>query len=156
MTSESWDPRGRILIDNPIRTIWRVSHIIGCFADPFYGEIERQHGISRLESATLLCLANVGELRAQQLVEMLVRPKNTVSGAVHSLVRKGLIRRVADPTDARRAILALTPRGKRSYEAVLPLLVRRQEQALQCLSAFEREQFEQLLGKLVDHIPDWR
>jgi DNA-binding MarR family transcriptional regulator len=149
-------PNERILYRNPIRHIWRISYLIQCFADPFYADIEREHGLSRLEVVTLHCLAQCGELRAQQIVEMLVRPKNTVSGAVHSLLVKRLIIRRRDRADARMAILALAAKGRVIYEKLLPRLQAREQDLMAPLTTAEREQFEACLEKLIAAVPDWR
>lgn len=150
------DPVDRILYRNPIRHIWRISYLIQCFADPFYADIERKYGLSRLELVTLHCLSQCGELRAQQLVEMLVRPKNTVSGAVHSLLLKRLIIRRRDRSDARKAILALAEKGRAIYETLLPRMQEREQKLLAPLSPAERAQFEAYLEKLILGVPDWR
>jgi len=150
------DPVERILHANPIRRIWRISYLIQCFADPFYTNIERHHGLSRLEVVTLHCLAQFGPLRAQQIVEMLVRPKNTVSGAVHSLLRRRLIVRQRDPEDRRQAILTLTRAGRDVYEALLPSLVERERKLLEPLTKREVAELDRLLSKLVEHVPQWR
>lgn len=153
-TSEN--PVERILHENPIRRIWRISYLIQCFADPFYGNIERRHGLSRLELTALHCLALSGPLRAQQIVEMLVRPKNTVSGAVHSLLRKRLIVHQPDPDDRRQAFLSLTQKGRTLYKSLLPDLIQREKDLLGALSPNELVALDHLLGKLVADVPSWR
>lgn len=102
------------------------------------------------------CLALSGELRAQQLVEMLVRPKNTVSGAVHSLMRKRLIKRKVAADDARSAILCLTVEGRSLYDLLLPQLEWRQENLLAKLSDAERRTMDGLLLKMICGVPEWR
>ena len=146
----------RILYANPIRRVWCISYLIQCFADPAYSHIERRHGLSRLELVTLHCLALSGQLSAQQIVEMLVRPKNTVSGAVHSLLRKRLIMRLRNPQDGRRAILRLTDKGRRLYETIFPTLIERERKLLNPLSAKELAELDRLLSKLVRNVPIWR
>lgn len=146
----------RILHENPIRRIWRISYLIQCFADPFYANIEREHGLSRTEITALHCLAQSGPLRAQDIVAMLVRPKNTVSGAVHALLRRHLIRRRPNPDDARGAILTLSETGRKLYDQLLPALMERERLLLNSLDAAELAQLDGLLEKLVRDVRNWR
>src|SRR5262245_7652512 len=72
-------------------------------------------GPARLSALSVLVFAgprSLGELAAAEQV----RPP-TMTRIVAGLERGGLVRRRPDPTDARRAVLEATPRGRRLMEA---------------------------------------
>ena len=74
--------------------------------------------------------------------------KSTISRAVTSLLERGVIERVENEDDRREYNLRLTRKGKKLYQELFPLLVRREQQILSCLSAQERKDFAHLLGKI--------
>jgi MarR family transcriptional regulator, temperature-dependent positive regulator of motility len=154
-SSEGHEPLDVVLNDNAISTIWRLNHLVHRYAHPFYRMIEDRYNVSRIEYLTLHCLGRIGVLRAQQIVYILARPKNTVSDAVNSLLKKGLIQRTQDPNDARIGLLNLTPAGRHKFEEILPLLIDRQKKILSPLSQEEREAFDHILDKLIACAPEW-
>jgi DNA-binding MarR family transcriptional regulator len=64
--------------------------------------------------ALLVDIAEAGQLRAADLVEVRGVTKAAVSRQVRALERLGLLRRAADPTDARAHMLIVTPEGHRA------------------------------------------
>jgi DNA-binding MarR family transcriptional regulator len=69
-------------------------------------------------SGTLGVLAKIGDLgtdagcHSKDLAAEFALDPSTISRAVASLVRAGLVRRAADPNDGRASVLALTPHGR--------------------------------------------
>ena len=55
------------------------------------------------------------------------RPKNTLSRAVNSLLRKKLVLRKQDQADRRRLSLYLTRSGRKIFEDTVPRLVAREQ-----------------------------
>src|ERR1700694_4491351 len=74
--------------------------------------------------------------------------KSTISRAVTSLLEQGAIERVENEEDRREFNLRLTQKGRKLYEELIPLLLRKETKMLSCLSAQERKDFARLLGKI--------
>jgi DNA-binding MarR family transcriptional regulator len=74
--------------------------------------------------------------------------KSTVSRAVAALLRRGWIRRLPDDGDRRRALLALTERGRAVYEEIVPLVLAYETDLLGRLSAAERTALERGMAAL--------
>lgn len=100
------------------------------------------------------CLAAVGAFRPLSVVDLARRAsldKGQASRAAQSLVDQGLVRKEANRTDGRGVVLTLTARGERTWQKLMALIERRNEEILGCLSATERKQFERALERLVEH-----
>ena len=59
-----------------------------------------------------------------------------------------MIERVENEDDRREFDLRLTRKGRKFYEELFPRLLRKEQDILSCLSAQERKNFAQLLGKI--------
>lgn len=99
------------------------------------------------------CLAAVGAFRPLSVVDLARRAnldKGQASRAAQSLVDQGLVRKDANRSDGRGVVLTLTARGERTWQKVMALVDRRNEEILGGLSATERKVFEKALERLVD------
>jgi DNA-binding MarR family transcriptional regulator len=67
---------------------------------------------------------------------------------VTSLLKHGVIERVENEDDRREFALRLTQKGRKLYEELIPLLLRKESKMLSCLSTQERKDFALLLGKI--------
>ncbi|MEV7548124.1 MarR family transcriptional regulator [Amycolatopsis sp. NPDC089917] len=70
---------------------------------------------------------------------------------INELAERDLVERAPDPADRRRNVISLTTAGKRQLRKLERQLAERQDELLAPLSADEREQFAELLAKLLDH-----
>ncbi len=145
----------RILKHNEIAFGYRIGYLFNHFANSVYRWTTQEMGLQRPEFALLFCVAALGKATATDVVTLTGTPKNSVSRAVSKLLAEGMLRRDADESDARRAILTLTPAGRRIYEKILPRFRDRQERMISVLSASERAELSRLLNKLVERDDDW-
>ena len=145
----------RILRRNEIAFGYRLGYLFNHYSVPVYKWTAAELGIQRPEFATLFCIAHLESPTASDVVELTGIPKNTVSRAVSRLMKMGMVRRAADSADGRRAMLSLTAKGTRLYQAVLPRFQERQDSMLSVLTAAERQQLHALLNKLVERDDDW-
>ncbi len=60
----------------------------------------------------------------------------------------GYVARAEATDDRREVMLELTPKGRAVYAELVPLLLKREEAILSCLSADERAQLDHLMDKL--------
>lgn len=80
-----------------------------------------------------------------------VMHKSTVSRAVSALQERGLIQRKANLEDRREELLALTPEGRRIYEALAPEALAFEQRLVAVLTLDEQESFAILTDKLERH-----
>jgi DNA-binding MarR family transcriptional regulator len=139
----------------PIPFAFRISLLANLFTGSVYREVAARHGIARSEYLIIFCLKMLGELTAQDIVEITGRPKNSVSRAVTAMVERGFISRRIDPDNARRAPLLLTRAGEEIYEATLPFFRRCEAAMLTGLSPEELQTLDHLLDKLARRADAW-
>jgi DNA-binding MarR family transcriptional regulator len=92
---------------------------------------------------------------AQEIVAATGRPKNSISVAVSKLERKRLLARRPSESDSRRMELRVTAAGREVFRKIVPLLAERERRMLQALSEPERRQFNALLMKVAQKVPEW-
>jgi DNA-binding MarR family transcriptional regulator len=96
-------------------------------------------------------LVSVGQRRectAQFVAASTRMHKTRVSRAVASLEERKLLARTVKQEDGREMLLRLTQDGRRMYETLAPLAVRREADLLSCLAPVERRAFLVALSKL--------
>jgi len=71
----------------------------------------RAHELTHFSARILVLLLQHEELRAGELVELMVLPQSTISSQLQALHGKRLIRRRRSRKDSRSVILTLTPEG---------------------------------------------
>ena len=100
------------------------------------------------------CLAAVGAfapLSVNDLARLANLTKGQASRAAQTLVDQGLVDKQVSAVDGRGVVLKLTPQGRQTWRRLKALIQRRNEEIVACLDPSEREQFDQLLGRLVSH-----
>jgi DNA-binding MarR family transcriptional regulator len=105
-------------------------------------------GLSPNECYALEALTRHGELQLDGLARELGLPKPTASRLVAELVERGLLAREADPRDARRVRLTLTPDGVSAHAAAVALVQRDQAALLARFPPSTRRAFCDLLAGL--------
>lgn len=85
---------------------------------------------------------------AQSVSESTHTHKSTISRAVTSLIARGIVERLENAEDRREFGLRLTRAGRKLYQSLIPRLLRREAEILECLTETERQQFDRLLGKI--------
>lgn len=100
------------------------------------------------------CLATVGSfepLSVSDLAKASNLNKGQASRAAQALVERQLVEKTIDPTDGRGVVLRLTEGGRRCWEAVMDLIIARNEEIFGCLSAAQQRQLSKLLDGLIEH-----
>jgi len=78
--------------------------------------------------------------------------KSTISRAVTSLLRRKVLERVENKQDRREFNLRLSQKGRALYEQLIPQLLSKELTIMSCLSARERKDFAQMLGKIEESL----
>jgi DNA-binding MarR family transcriptional regulator len=143
------------LWDNPCWFAFRFNYLSLRYNIPLYGWVEREYGLLRPQVAVIYSLGLRDRVTARDIGISFGFPKNTLSRAVHTLERRGLIRRERDDRDKRNFLLSLTTHGRAVFEETLPNFLRVQDEMLKPLLQSERETLSILLAKIVLHTFAW-
>ena len=109
----------------------------------------REFGVSLWEWRTLALLGAVSEpLSLNHLAHSAGIHKSQMSRVVSGLARRRLVRRAADPADARGVQIALSKVGRKVYDGLIRAAAERDAAFRDCLSAAESRVFDQALAKL--------
>lgn len=106
--------------------------------------------LTSLQFAALVKLRDVGEVSQNQLGRLTAMDAATMQGVIKRLLSRSLIVRRADPTDRRRLILSLSPRGRALINRLISNGSRITELTLAPLSKSEQRVFLQLLSRLAE------
>lgn len=107
-----------------------------------------QFGIDVPQWRVLATLGGGPPISAQAVAASTRTHKSTISRAVAALLRRGWIRRLPDDSDRRRALLALTERGRAAYAEIVPLVLTYETELLGRLPAAERTALERGIAAL--------
>jgi DNA-binding MarR family transcriptional regulator len=134
---------------------FRINYLALRFNGPVYGRIADRHDLSRPEYLVLYSLHLRDGIAAQDICDTAGFPKNTISRAIHKLVKRKLIRRSLDSSDRRSFVLHLTAEARRILAESVPPMVAHEKRMLSGLSQGEQETLSNLLAKLVVDSPNW-
>ncbi len=102
-----------VKLDEPLgfmRLLWAVDHALQSRSKA----MSRDLGLTGPQRLVLRIVGGNPGISAGALARALHLHPSTLTGVLDRLVRAGHLSRRADPADARRALLALTPRGARA------------------------------------------
>jgi DNA-binding MarR family transcriptional regulator len=135
--------------------LYRIAFLTIFAREPLLRHIERKFGIIRPEWTVLLCLNFREGANARDICEITEQPSNTISRAVNSLQKRGLIVSKPDRSDGRKAMLHLTEAGQHLHDEIVLLVEEAEGKMVACLSADEIETLDGLLEKLARAVPEW-
>jgi DNA-binding MarR family transcriptional regulator len=112
-------------------------------------EYRQRYGLDIPEWRVLATLGFRNDACSAQYISHCTRThKSTISRAVTALMARQLIERIENTDDRREFKLRLTRKGAALYQKLIPRLLRREQEILSCLSAQERKDFADVLGKI--------
>lgn len=121
---------------------------LGSMATRSWQAMLQTHGLSPHEHAVLLALQSHHQVGQQALARYIaVDPRNVVP-IVDSLESRGLVRRAVDPSDRRRRLIDLTPKGRRTAERLASSATGIEREFLRGLTLREQDTLNRLLRKL--------
>jgi DNA-binding MarR family transcriptional regulator len=92
-----------------MRVMWAVDHALQKGSK----RMESKLGVTGPQRLVIRVVGRFPMLSAGKLAELLHLHPSTLTGVLKRLERQGLLRRAADPVDARRSLLVLTAKGSR-------------------------------------------
>lgn len=116
----------------------------------------RQFGVSLWEWRTLALLgAASAPLSLNHLAHAAGIHKSQMSRVVSGLTRRRMVRRAADPADARGVHLELSKSGRKVYEGLIEAAAERDAAFRDCLSSREKQMLDVALAKLAGQARDF-
>lgn len=110
---------------------------------------EGGYGITRREWGVIARLhAEPQGLLPSVLAERMQRDRARTSRALSSLLAKGLVQRVALPSDRRSAHVSLTPAGQALYAELMPQVQAINARILAVLDPAQKQAFDEALARL--------
>jgi DNA-binding MarR family transcriptional regulator len=143
------------LWQNPCLLSFRANFIAHHFNQPLYDWIQRRYRLTAPEHVVLYALGLKEGITADDIAASSSRPKNTLSRAVNSLLRKKLLLRKQDQADRRRLSLYLTRSGRRIFTETVPHFVAREQAMAAALTSSEQHVLNQLLTKIILSKSQW-
>lgn len=138
-----------------IPTSYKIGYVSNYYREPSFREVERALGLTRPEILSLIFLCFRDGITVTDICEFSGHLKTNISRAVVALEKKGLVERRAQESDQRRQLLFMTAAGRALHDSFMPGLKQREDDMLQCLSADEQAQFNNILRKLCAHTLNW-
>jgi MarR family transcriptional regulator, temperature-dependent positive regulator of motility len=146
---------GTKLWENPCWLSFRANFIAHHFNQPLYDFIQRRYRLTAPEHVVLYALGLKEGITADDIAASSSRPKNTLSRAVNSLLRKKLVLRKQDQADRRRLSLYLTRSGRKIFDETVPRLVAREQAMAAALTPSEQQTLNRLLTKIILNKSQW-
>jgi DNA-binding MarR family transcriptional regulator len=87
------------------------------------------------------------------IAQRMVVSRQTITGILDSLEKRGLARRVPHAEDRRMTLIEITPEGKRRTENLLPRLHAAESEGMSCLTPEEQRTLLRLIAQLQHSIP---
>lgn len=145
-----------ILDATPFPIGYRLAFLTNFWREPILRKMEKDFGIIRPELTVLMCLSFRNDVHARDICEVTEQPSNTVSRAVSSLEKKGLILRVKDRIDTRRQVLNIRPEGRDTHDKIIAMFADAEAAMLDGLSFEEQDQLLSLLDKVARSVETWK
>ena len=145
-----------ILDSTPFPIGYRIAFITNFLREPLLRQMEKDFGIIRPELTVLMCLRFRDDVHARDICEVTEQPSNTVSRAVGSLEKKGLIQRTKDSVDTRRQVLNIKPEGRAIHDKIIALFAAAENAMLAGMTKSEQEQLRGLLDKVARSVEAWK
>lgn len=133
---------------------YRLQALYAQSGAPVVRMLEGRYGITRREWRLLAWLAESGPKSPSALAEAAQLDRARTSRAIANLVQKGLVQRVAEADDSRRAVVSIRPPGQALYQKVFPVVARLNAQLVEVLDDNELRVLDRALERLTAHARD--
>jgi DNA-binding MarR family transcriptional regulator len=109
-------------------------------------------GLTAPQHSVLIAVASYPGISQADVSRLLGFDRATVGQVVKGLAARKLVRRLGSAKDKRNKALELTSKGTRTLMRASAAMARISERLLSPLSAYEREVFLELLGRVTDEL----
>jgi DNA-binding MarR family transcriptional regulator len=130
---------------------YRLSVLAQMVSESLHDLYAGPYGLSVTQWRVMAALGHSTHLTASEVGKRIVMDKVAISRAVTGLTKRGLVERVTDRRDRRRASLKLSARGRAMHGRIVPLALAYGENLYQALDPAERQTFDALSDRLFAH-----
>jgi len=113
----------------------------------------KRYGIGIEAWRLLVLLAVEGRITANRVCQVIGMDKASVSRNFKHMHESGLIEISDDPDDKRKRFAELTPAGFALHDRMLPVVMRREQRLLACLTKEERATLQSYLRRVHANLP---
>ncbi len=110
------------------------------------------HGFTLMQWIVLIYVRDGLARTASDITREFRHDSGALTRVIDHLERRGLLARKRSTRDRRAVNLALTPKGRRTVEELLPVVVGQMNAALEPFSRAEFEQLREMMERMVDHL----
>lgn len=129
---------------------YRLSILAQVVSEALHALYADRFGLTVTQWRVMAALGRFAPLTASEVGQRIVMDKVAVSRAVTALLRRGLVERVTDRADRRRASLRLSARGKALHARIVPIALDYEKRLVAALDAGERRRFDALTDRLLE------
>lgn len=127
---------------------------VGLLLDAFQHRCLDEHGLRFVDFSVLRVLQLSGALSPSELAEVTLRSTGGMTQIVDRLVTAGLVGRTPDPSDRRRVVVGLTPKGRRVVDKAQATYARERAGVLGPLSDRELAEVDRAVRRLLTLLTD--
>jgi DNA-binding MarR family transcriptional regulator len=128
---------------------FRLNRLSAEVSSALSSEYRERYGLDIPEWRVLATLGLRSDACSAQYIAHCTRThKSTISRAVTTLLTRQLVERVENSDDRREFNLRLTYRGRALYQELIPRLLRKEQEIMDCLTRQEQKDFARMLGKI--------
>jgi DNA-binding MarR family transcriptional regulator len=117
--------------------------------------LDEQQGLRLPEWRCMTMIGRHGELRLNDISDIIGMDPGQVTRTIRSLADKKLVTTKRDTLDKRTVIAKLTRKGQQKFAQVLPLMEQRQRRLLASLTPSDRKAFYRIMDRLDESIDQW-
>lgn len=127
-----------------------VRELVRCYQafESFAARHIRTMDLTPAQFDIIATLGNTQGMSCRELGEKTLITKGTLTGVVDRLIEKKLVQRTASPSDGRRQIVQLTPKGEQLFAVVFPSHLAHIRQPFAGLDTSDLQQTENSLKNL--------
>lgn len=141
----------RFSLDPALSVGYLVRDIHRAIVNRLIRELQRHH-VTLGMWFFLRALWNRDGLTQRELARHVRMTEPTAVVALKGMERRGLIGRISDPDDRRKAYIFLTPKGRALRDRIMPFIVRQNQDLLRGLPPGSRAEFLRMLGRMREHV----
>lgn len=146
-----WNEQRPDLDVSPTHTLQRITRL-GLLQSASFARVFAPYGVSFGEYLVLAALRRAGppyQMSPTKLFGSVILSSGAMTNRLDGLEEMGLVERLADPTDRRGRLVALTDKGRELVDAAVAEHLENEQRLLGALDTEERDQLAGLLRKLL-------
>ncbi len=131
---------------------YQLSYLTNLVSQDLARLYTEKFGIAHTEWRVMAVLGVTSGISAAYVAEKTAMDKVAVSRAINGMIKRGLIDRKFSNDDKRRSELALSEKGLKKYQRIVPLVQEYEKNLLKQLNEKEKQALNAILSKLTEFV----